>query len=357
MASLTDSAVVGTLNAFKISANEYDPPLTGVINPLNANLSIGNNNIVNANNVSCSNLIFATLNGAPVGGGTVANPLVVALDGNGPGGPYSFENIGVGACATLTAGGNISAGILDATTGTITCTGMTVQQNAAVKDMTTVSNLTTASGNSAFTGITNIVGNGNITQNFTGGDLTVNNINGGSITCSGDTNINGGVLTCTTIADSGALSGVDMTTTGDLSATDNLFLSGGGGNLTANALQAPIHNSLGTPAAPLNALGVNVGTISMGENNGKGVVYAYAAAPGPNYPIEFDLSFTNDNPIDNGTLEISGQLYQNGGGPAPNYVKAIVFPLTATTVRVITHFDGPSSATTTNRINVNYIAD
>ena len=352
MTSLGDTAYVGTITIGTLNANTLNPPLAGVLNPLQADLSIGGNDILDAKNIKCSVLNFTTINGLPIASGTLANPLLAPLDGNGAGGPYSFENIGVGACATLTATNVISCGSADATSGTFTTNTLTTTNNGTITGTTTATGLTTANTNSIVKGS---VVNGNRTIT---GALSAQAINATSLTNSGDSTFEdlttSGLLNCDSVAEGG---GLGMTITGDITLGGNCLIGPNLGLMTAGSLKMPIIDSLGTSAVPLDLTGIAGGTLNLGIG-GKGVVYAYTTNPGSNYPIQFFVQTSTPNPLSTGDLIVESQLYQTDA--APPYANFVSYDTRTTgpnTFRITCSYDAPTSTTTTHRVSVVYIPD
>ena len=350
MTSLGKSAYVGTITIGTLNATTLNPPLVGVLNPLQADLSLGGNDILDAKNIKCSVLNFTTLNGLPIAAGTLANPLLVALDGNGA----SIENIGVGACATTTASGAISCGSADATSGTFTTNTLTTTNNGTITGTTTATGLTTTNTNSIVKEGGSVV-NGNRTIT---GALSAQAINATSLTNSGDSTFEdlttSGVLTCDSVAEG---VGLGMNITGDITLAGNCLMGPNKGLINAGSLQMPIIDSLGTSAVPLNLTGIAGGTLNLGVG-GKGVVYAYTTNPGSTYPIQFFVQTSTTNPLRTGDLIVQSQLYQTAA--APPYANFVAYEILTTgpnTFRITCIYDAPTSATTTHRVSVVYIPD
>lgn len=357
MTSLGKSASVGTITCKTLNAKTLNPPLSGVVNPLNADLSLGGNDILGCKNMSCSQINFSTINGQPLGSGTLANPLISALDGNGAGGPYSFENIGVGECATLSSSGTISCGSIDATSGTFTTNTLTTSNNGEITGATTATGLATTNQNSIVKEAGSTV-NGNKTT--TGAINTQRTTTADSLSVVFDTTLSditcSGLLTGSSVP---ALSTEDLDITGDMVVNTNAFIGGlttTKGKLTTAELQMPIIGVLGSSAIPLDLTGIEGGTINLG-NGGKGVCYAYSAIPSPNYPIIFTVQTTQENPARVGLFKVQSQLYQTGAGPFPNLVYSEIETTGLNTVKISCFYDAPSSATTTHRVSVIYYPD
>jgi hypothetical protein len=357
MTSLGLSASVKNITIGTLNAKTLNPPLAGVLNPLEADLSIGGNDILDAKNIKCSQLNFTTINGLPIAAGTLANPLLVALDGNGAGGPYSFENIGVGACATISASGAISCGSADATSGTFTTNTLTTTNNGSITGTTTATGLTTTNTNSIVKEVGSVVnGNRTITGAKTAKDITAT-----SLTNNGDSTFKGlttsGVLNCDSVAEG---AGLGMNITGDITLTGNCLMGGNNPNkglITAGSLQMPIVASLGTSAAPLDLTGIAGGTLNLGTG-GKGVVYAYTTNPGSTYPIIFTIQTAVSDPLQKGNLIVESQLYQTDAAPPyPNFVSYQTQTTGPNTFLLNCFYDDPSSSTTTHRVSVIYIPD
>ena len=355
MTSLGKSASVGTITCKTLNAKTLNPPLSGVVNPLNADLSLGGFDILGCKNMSCSQINFSTINGQPLGSGTLANPLISALDGNGAGGPYSFENIGVGECATLSASGTISCGSIDATSGTFTTTTLTTTNDGEITGATTATGPATTNQNSIVKEVGSTVNGNKIISGITKQNRTTT---ADSLSVVFDSNLSD--LTC-----SGLLTGSSCALSGGLDITGSLNRGGVGsvggnsttqGTLTAGELQLPIIDSLGTIAAPLDLTGIEGGTLNLGSG-GKGVVYAFSTIPSPNYPIIFTVQTTQDNPARVGMFKVQSQLYQVGVGPFPNLRYFEIDTIGVNTVKISCFYDAPSSATTTHRVSVIYYPD
>lgn len=361
MTSLGKDASVGTITCKVLNAGSFNPPLSGVVNPLNADLSIGGNDIIGAKDIDCSQLNFTTINGNPIAGGTLANPLIAPLDGNGAGGPYSFEGIGVGQTITLTATNAISCNGIDATSGTFTTNTLTTSGDGTATGTTTATGLTTTQQSSIVKEAGSTVnGNKTINQKLTAQAITADSINASSTGTLPDLTT-AFTLTCDSIADSGAIVGLPLSITGDL--TLNGWASIGGnsstfGKTTAGSLRTPITGSLGTDALPLDLTGIEGGTIDLGQFGGKAVVYAWTSNPGSNYPIIFSIKTTGrNNPLRVGNIQVQSQLYQTGAGPFPNLVRYEVDSTGTDTFKITCNYDAPSSATNTHRVSVFYSPD
>ena len=357
MTSLGNSAYVDTITIGTLNATTLNPPLTGVLNPLQADLSLGGNDILDAKNIKCSQLNFTTINGQPIAAGTLANPLLAPLDGNGAGGPYSFEDIGVGACATTTASGAISCGSADATSGTFTTNTLTTTNNGTITGTTTATGLTTTNTNSIVKEVGSVV-NGNRTIT---GAKTAQAITATSLTNNGDATFEdlttSGVLTCNQVAEG---VGLGMNITGDITLAGNCLMGGNNPNkglITAGLLKMPIVDSLGTSAIPLNLTGIAGGTLNLGTG-GKGVVYAYTTNPGSTYPIQFSVQISTTDPLQKGDLIVQSQLYQTDAAPPyANFVSYETLTTGPNTFRITCFYDNPTSITTTHRVSVLYIPD
>lgn len=357
MTSLGKSAYAGTITIGTLNATTLNPPLAGVLNPLQADLSLGGNDILDSKNIKCSVLNFTTLNGLPIAAGTLANPLLVALDGNGAGGPYSFEDIGVGGCATLTATGVINCGSADATSGIFTTNTLTTTNDGTITGTTTATGLTTTNTNSIVKEVGSVV-NGNRTIT---GALSAQDITATSVINSGDSALKDltttGVLTCDSLTEG---VGLGMNITGDITLGANALIGGNDPNkglITAGSLQMPIIDSLGTSAVPLDLTGIAGGTLNLGVG-GKGVVYAYTTNPGSTYPIQFFVQTSTTNPLRTGDLIVQSQLYQTDAAPPyANFVSYEILTTAADTFRITCFYDAPTSATTTHRVSVIYIPD
>jgi len=360
MTSLGISASVKNITIGTLNAKTLNPPLAGVLNPLQADLSLGNNDILDSKNIKCSQLNFTTLNGQPIGAGTLANPLIAPLDGNGAGGPYSFEKIGVGSCATLTASGAINCKNADATSGTFSVNTLTTSNDGTIGGITSVTGLTTTNTNSIVKEVGSVVnGNRTITGALTSQDITASSINNTGVTHLKDLNTTG-LLTCDSVADSGATTGQDLSITGDLTLGTNALIGGNStnkGKVTAGSLTMPIISSLGTSAVPLDLTAIEGGTLNLGSG-GKGVVYAYSTNPGSTYPIIFSVQTTISEPLKKGDLIVQSQLYQTAAGPPyPNLVLTQTAVISPTIFKVYCFYDAPTSTTTTHRVSVIYSPD
>ena len=357
MTSLGRDAKVGTITCKVLNAKTLNPPLAGVLNPLGADLSLGNNDILDCENIGCSQLNFTTLNGLPIAAGTLANPLLAALDGNG----NSFEGIGVGGCATLTTTGAITCKGIDATSGTFTTNTLTTSGDGLIKGTTTATGLTTTNQNSIVKEVGSTV-NGNKTINST---MNAKDITATGLTNSGDSIFKDltttGLLTCTAVNDSGALFNQDLTITGNFTLAGNAFIAPNQatlGKLTAGKLKMPVIANLGTEAVPLDLTGIAApGVLNLG-GGGKGVVYAWTTNPGSTYPVIFTVQTTATNPLRFGNLIVQSQLYQHAAVlPYAELVSYEILNLTLNTFRVSCFYDNPTSALTTHRVSVIYIPD
>jgi hypothetical protein len=370
MTSLGKSAIVDKLDCINLNAKNFNPPLTGVLNPLasdlNCNGAGGPYSLNNIKNLKTNNITFTTINGAPIGSGTLDNPLLFDLDGNGAGGPYSFENIGVGECATVTATGGVTCNGLDATSGTYSTTQLTTTDNS-IKGAVTVTGLIKANGPTQFqngfivNGDKTLTGSQKLTvtgatecDNYTGSLLFPTTASfppipvtfGGLLSVGGD------------VEDSGKITDEDLEVNGDMSATNLLMNTNDQQRaiLTTPSIELPIINALGTQAVPLDLSSSEGGTLDLGSG-GKGVVYAWSGLFGPEYPITFTVQLSQSNPLQKGKVEISSQLYQTAGVLTPALTKYFVKAVTTNTFKVTTFYDAPSSATDTHRITVIYTPD
>lgn len=364
MTSLGNEAIVGEITIGILNAKILNPPLAGVSNPLSADLSIGNNDIIGCKNLKCSQLNFTTLNGAVIGSGTLANPLLVALDGNGAGGPYSFEDIGVGGCATLTATSAITCGSADATSGTFTTNTLTTTNDGAITGTTTATGAATTNQNS----IVKEQGQSVSGNKTISGALGANGTTATTLTNTGIGTLKDltttGLLTCDSITDSGAAAVPPQvfTITGDLTTTSVPIGMDIGGNsatkgqITAGSFQQPIVASAGTAAVPLDLTGIVGPTLNLGDG-GKGVVYAFSINPSPTFPIVFNIQMNQTDPLKKGTLIGQTQVYQDTGGTIPSFEFFEIESTGASTYQMTFSYDAPSSATTTHRISVIYMPD
>lgn len=366
MTSLGDSAVVNKLECIDLNAKNFNPPLSGVLNPLASDLDCngagGPYSLSNINNLKTDTITFTTINGAPIGSGTLDNPLLFDLNGNGVGGPYSFEGIGVGGCISVTATGAVGCKGIDATSGTYTTNTLTTTGEATNTGTITSTGQIIANNNCLFKNSYIINGNKTIATLNTDKSVNCDNIPSAFLVFPTTTpvkNTFNGLLTIAgDLLDSGKVSDVDLNVTGNITTTGNLLLNAGDPQravITCEQLQLPIIDTLGTTGSPLDLSAVEGGNIDLLEG-GKGVVYAFSTF-GPAYSITFSVVSTITNPLENGSVQVQSQIYNGTGALTPALTSVEIQATTSNKFKVSCFYDGPSQSTNAHRVSVIYTQD